>query len=162
MVVPLQGLSLLDLINSAIHKKRHLSWGLKQYLCSEVIHCVHYLHSDRGMAHLDLKPDNLVLTALNRLSLIDFGMAELLGKVVKVPGRPNKMTPMHRAYEVWSQDSFEAAPVDVWGVGVVLFTVMCQSYPFAKGCKKDTEYAQYFSGLTLDRMGFFQAFESLI
>ena len=79
MEIPLQGPSLLDLINSAFNKKRHLSWGLKQYLCSEVIHCVHYLHSKRGMAHLDLKPDNIVLTALHQLSLIDFGMAELLG-----------------------------------------------------------------------------------
>ena len=81
---------------------RPLSWGLKQYLCAEVVHCVHYLHSQRGMVHLDLKADNFVLTALNRLSLIDFGMAELLGTVVTVPGRPDKMTPMHRAYEVWS------------------------------------------------------------
>ena len=81
----------------------------------------------------------------------------------KVPGRPDKMTPMHRAFEVWSQSSFQAAPVDVWGVGVVLYTVMFQNYPFEKnGCIKDTKYARYFCGLTNDRRGFFNAFRSLI
>lgn len=82
--------------------------------------------------------------------------------MVKVPGRPDKMTEMHRAFEVWSQGSFEAAPVDVWGVGIVLFTVMFQDYPFAEGCNKDTKYARFFRGLTKDRWGFFKAFHSLI
>lgn len=104
MVIPLQGISLLDLINSALGKGRHLSWGLKQYLCAEVIHCVHYLHSDRKVAHLDLKPDNLVITILSRLSLIDFGMAELLKELMVDPLRPTKMTPRYRAYEVWNRD----------------------------------------------------------
>ena len=84
--------------------------------------------------------------------------------MVKAPGRPDKMTPMHRAFEVWSQGSFEAAPVDVWGVGIVLFTVMFQNYPFEdveKGCKVDM-YTQYFRGLTNGKWGFFKAFHSLI
>ena len=114
------------------------------------------------MAHLDLKADNIVFTAKFLLSLIDFAMSELLGLMVKVPGRPDKMTPIHRAPEVWSNDSFDAAPVDVWGVGVILYTLLCQNYPFAESCRKDAKYRRYFCGLTEDKMGFFSAFRSLI
>lgn len=108
------------------------------------------MHSNRQLAHLDLKPDNIVFTASFLLSLIDFAMSELLGLVVKAADRPDKMTPIHRAPEVWSNDSFEAAPVDVWGVGVVLYTILFLRYPFGdnQGCSSEAKYTEFISGFT--------------
>lgn len=53
-------------------KKEHLSSDLKRVLCSEIVRSVHYLHTEVNRAHLDLKPDNFVITDSYKLALIDF------------------------------------------------------------------------------------------
>ena len=78
------------------------------------------------------------------------------------------MTPRHRAYEVWDEkyESFDAAPVDMWGLGVTLYKIMFQRFPFPDkkfGCLADTRYARYFCGQSEeDKMGFFSSFSSYI
>jgi serine/threonine protein kinase len=44
-------------------------------LCSAVF----YLHTGYGLAHLDIKPDNLVFNDANQLALIDLGHTEKIG-----------------------------------------------------------------------------------
>jgi len=121
MVLPMKGLSLLDLLIAAIKEKVHLSWRTKKYLCSQIVHCVHYLHTNRQLAHLDLKGDNLVLGEHYCLSLIDFGMTESIEDELS---DHNKMTPKYRAPEISRDLSYSPGPADVFGVGVCLFMVM--------------------------------------
>ena len=73
VVFPLQGPSLLDLLSASFEKP--LSWAAKRYLCSQIVHCVKYLHTNLSVAHLDLKVENIVFTKDLKLSLIDFGMS---------------------------------------------------------------------------------------
>lgn len=128
MVIPLKGLSLVSLLMQANTDKVHLSWSTKRYLCSQVVHCVRYLHMEKGLAHLDLKGDNFVLDAEFCLSLIDFGMTERLDKLLK---DRNKMTPRYRAPEIKRDLDYLGGPADVFGVGVCLFMIMFQDAPFS-------------------------------
>lgn len=73
VVFPLQGPSLLDVLSASFEKP--LSWAAKSYLCSQIVHCVKYLHTNLSVAHLDLKVENIVFTKDLKLSLIDFGMS---------------------------------------------------------------------------------------
>jgi serine/threonine protein kinase len=66
--------SLIDFIMRAdkVHK-RTLSVQMKKYICSHLIMMVEFLHNTNGLAHLDLKPDNVIIKDDFSLALIDFG-----------------------------------------------------------------------------------------
>ena len=101
-----------------------------------------YLHTERGLAHFDLKGDNLVLTIELCLSLIDFGMTERLDKKLK---DRTKMTPKYRAPEIKKDLDYLGGPADVFGVGVCLFMIMFQAAPFSgKFCLDDENYKHHF------------------
>jgi serine/threonine protein kinase len=46
---------------------------MKKYLCSKLIQMVDFMHNANGLAHLDLKPDNVIIKDDFSLALIDFG-----------------------------------------------------------------------------------------
>ncbi|KER20211.1 hypothetical protein T265_11182 [Opisthorchis viverrini] len=54
---------------------------------SQILDALHYLHTDQLIAHLDVKPENIMLTRKDRAKLIDFGWAVDLSKnpVLKGP-----------------------------------------------------------------------------
>lgn len=64
---------MIDLLINANHKRTRLSRRTQQYLSWSLVKAVAYLHDTCNLAHLDLKPDNIALTDLLSLSLIDFG-----------------------------------------------------------------------------------------
>jgi len=47
--------------------------SLIEYLCKEVVELVEHLHSTIGIAHSDIKPDNIIINDNFSLSFIDFG-----------------------------------------------------------------------------------------
>jgi serine/threonine protein kinase len=55
-----------------------------QFVIAEVLLALEYLHS-QGVVHLDIKPENLVLTATNHVKLTDFGSARNLHTSEIVP-----------------------------------------------------------------------------
>jgi len=66
---------------------------------AEALEVVH----DRGYMHLDVKPENVLLTRNGRLKLIDFDLAQLIPdpprKLDKNPGTPHYMSPEQLARE---------------------------------------------------------------
>ena len=88
---------------------------------------VEYLHACR-ITHRDLNPDNVALTALGRLKIMDFAHATRFGpgqRFTEVVGRPS-----HTAPEVARRQPYEGPPVDVWALGVMLFSMVCGRLPF--------------------------------
>lgn len=132
-----------------------------------------YLHEERGLAHLDLKGDNFVLTVEFCLSLIDFGMAERLNEVL---GDPRKMTPKYRAPEIEKDDEYLGGPADIFGVGVCLYMIIFQAAPFnGKFCLDDKNYKKHFldqeepdlsffngTGMDLARVPSLEPFEAIL
>ncbi|KAF6770719.1 hypothetical protein AHF37_10747 [Paragonimus kellicotti] len=47
---------------------------------SQILDALHYLHTDQHIAHLDVKPENIMLTKKDKAKLIDFGWAVDLRK----------------------------------------------------------------------------------
>ncbi|TRY74661.1 hypothetical protein TCAL_00714 [Tigriopus californicus] len=83
----------------------------------------------RDIAHMDLKPANILLTSLRnpRLKLADFGLAQYLG--------PNQVqtrirgTPLYMAPEMLLDQKYDAK-VDIWSVGVILFESIFGKAPY--------------------------------
>lgn len=77
--------SLLDLLMNANTKGVKLSHDTQQYLCADLLRSVAALHAD-GLAHLDIKPDNVVMlendNRLLKMALIDFGSADSVSSYI--------------------------------------------------------------------------------
>ena len=76
LIIPLcEKGTILDLLLHAIPKGVEVSVELQGYLSRQIIDALDFLHNLNKLGHLDLKPDNLVITKDYKVALIDFAHA---------------------------------------------------------------------------------------
>jgi serine/threonine protein kinase len=96
-------------------------------LATALAHC----HA-RGVAHRDVKPQNILLDAAGGLKVSDFG----LSAAPVVPGSAESLlltscgTPAYAAPEVLRRKAYDGAKADAWSCGVVLFVLLSGRLPF--------------------------------
>lgn len=81
----------------------------------------------RGVLHLDLKPNNVMVDADGTPTLVDFGAGRTMnamsaacdGDAQQVVGTPHYMAP-----EQWSGERVDER-TDVWGLGMILLEMLC-------------------------------------
>ncbi|KAL9232175.1 hypothetical protein vseg_007314 [Gypsophila vaccaria] len=96
----------------------------------QLISAVSFCHA-RGVYHRDLKPENLLLDEHGDLKVSDFGLSTVSDQIQQ-DGLFHTFcgTPAYVAPEVLSRKGYNAAKVDVWSCGVVLFVLMAGYLPF--------------------------------
>ena len=98
----------------------------------QIVQAVSYLHEE-GIAHRDIKLDNILVNPEMQVKIIDFGFSsfnELASK--SFCGTPNYMAP-----EIIMRKEYVPAKVDVWALGVVLFVMLSGTFPFKGITDKD-------------------------
>jgi serine/threonine protein kinase len=117
--------SMLDVLK---RRKRYTEPETRFYLVQLISAC-HYMHS-RSVIHRDLKLGNLFLDRNMNLKVGDFGLAAL----VRFPGERKKTicgTPNYIAPEIlFGKDNGHSFEVDVWSIGVILYTSLIGKPPF--------------------------------
>ena len=93
---------------------------------AEVLNVVH----DAGLAHLDVKPSNIILAPENRVVLLDFGLVlpEFdMAEQARVAGTPRYMAP-----EVVGEFLGPGAGrfVDIYALGVTAYEMLCGRVPY--------------------------------
>ena len=98
-----------------------------RFYAAEIISALGYLHS-HGIIYRDLKLENLLLDKDGHIKIADFGLC----KEDITYGRTTKTfcgTPEYLAPEVLEDNDYGRA-VDWWGVGVVMYEMICGRLPF--------------------------------
>ncbi|KAJ8790341.1 hypothetical protein J1605_021418 [Eschrichtius robustus] len=97
--------------------------GLFRQLLSALQHC-----HQRGIVHRDLKPMNLLFDSNMNIKLTDFGLSNKCddtGQLDTICG-----TAPYAAPELLLGQRYSGPAVDVWSLGVVLYTMVTGSQPF--------------------------------
>ncbi|XP_052182908.1 CBL-interacting serine/threonine-protein kinase 12-like [Diospyros lotus] len=96
----------------------------------QLISAVGFCHA-RGVYHRDLKPENLLLDENGDLKVSDFGLSAV-SEQIPHDGLFHTFcgTPAYVAPEVLARKGYDAAKVDIWSCGVILFVLMAGYLPF--------------------------------
>ncbi|CAI9773241.1 unnamed protein product [Fraxinus pennsylvanica] len=96
----------------------------------QLISAVAFCHA-RGVYHRDLKPENILLDEDGNLKVSDFGLSAI-SEQIKQDGLFHTFcgTPAYVAPEVLARKGYNAAKVDIWSCGVILFVLMAGHLPF--------------------------------
>ena len=113
-----------------------------------------YLHA-LGVAHRDLKPENLLIHQ-GQLKISDFGSADVFRVTWQDHSRLSDGlcgTTPYMAPEIFLDQGYWAAPVDVWSAGIILFCMKFDGVPFGSAQLTDTNYPIYLRRRLLKQYG---------
>ncbi|XP_052138084.1 CBL-interacting protein kinase 4 [Oryza glaberrima] len=96
----------------------------------QLVDALSYCHA-RGVAHRDVKPQNVLLDGDGNLKVSDFGLAAL-PDTLRDDGRLHTAcgTPAYAAPEVLRRRAYDGAKADAWSCGVILFVLLAGHLPF--------------------------------
>uniref|UniRef100_A0A673LUW0 non-specific serine/threonine protein kinase n=1 Tax=Sinocyclocheilus rhinocerous TaxID=307959 RepID=A0A673LUW0_9TELE len=111
-----------------LSRDRVFSEDRARFYGAEIVSALDYLHSERNVVYRDLKLENLMLDKDGHIKITDFGLC----KEGITDGATMKTfcgTPEYLAPEVLEDNDYGRA-VDWWGLGVVMYEMMCGRLPF--------------------------------
>ena len=115
-------------LNELLKRRKRLTEIEVQCYVVQLIKALKYLHSHR-VIHRDLKLGNLFLTEKMELKVGDFGLATKLDfegeRKRTVCGTPNYIAP-----EILDGKTGHSYEVDIWSLGVIIYTLIIGKPPF--------------------------------
>jgi eukaryotic-like serine/threonine-protein kinase len=116
-------------LSKVIHKDGPISVHRATEVGVALTSALHFAHL-RGIVHLDIKPENVILGRPPRL--IDFSLARPVDKAAALTSQVG--TPSYAAPEQCNPpaDGVPGTASDVWGVGMTLYEAVTRRRPFPK------------------------------
>eukprot|EP00055_Hartaetosiga_balthica_P017956 m.125814 g.125814 ORF g.125814 m.125814 type:complete len:486 (+) comp9433_c3_seq1:109-1566(+) len=115
----------------------------------QVVSTVRILH-DLGVAHLDIKPENILIESNERLVLCDFGLSVMVkdGLAYGARGSASYAAPENVIASFPSDDNvedsgYDGRKADVWSCGIVLFVFLYGCTPWDVAHMSCAEYSNY-------------------
>jgi polo-like kinase 1 len=123
-------------LNELLRRRKRLTELEVQCYALQIINALKYLHSHR-VIHRDLKLGNLFLNEKMELKVGDFGLATKLefegDRKRTICGTPNYIAP-----EILEGKQGHSYEVDIWSLGVVIYTLIIGKPPFETSDVKTT------------------------
>ncbi|KNC51673.1 uncharacterized protein AMSG_07736 [Thecamonas trahens ATCC 50062] len=119
---------------SVVNKHGAMPEGYAREIVKQIVSALAYVHS-KGIAHRDLKLENILCDeTFSKVTLTDFGYGAF---TVTEAGDPNHLsaavgTLFYAAPEVMfgGGEGYSGLPVDIWSLGVVIYSMVCGTFPF--------------------------------
>ncbi|XP_065344263.1 serine/threonine-protein kinase 36 [Cloeon dipterum] len=99
---------------------------VRQITC-DLVSALFYLHSNRVL-HRDLKPQNILIDALGKAKLCDFGFARHMGRGTMLL-TSIKGTPLYMAPELIKESPYDHN-ADLWSLGCIVYELLIGVPPF--------------------------------
>jgi len=121
---------------------------IAQHYFTQLANGLNYIHTE-GICHRDLKPENILLDVAGTLKISDFGLCSVYK--LKESGKTRKLSEQcgslpYIAPELATELPYDAEPIDVWGIGVILFTMLAGNTPWDEPTSHSTEFVRYSKG----------------
>nr|XP_002128179.1 serine/threonine-protein kinase ULK3 [Ciona intestinalis] len=123
-------------LSGFIQSKRMIPEYTVRRFLQQIASAVKVLH-DHNISHMDLKPQNILLTSNYQpvLKIADFGFAQHIESVQEYSLRGS---PLYMAPEMILMKKYDAK-VDLWSIGVILYESLFGEAPFASRTLEDLE-----------------------
>ncbi|XP_068186263.1 striated muscle preferentially expressed protein kinase [Antennarius striatus] len=125
-----------ELLFSLIDRFRYSEDDVVSYIV-QILQGLDYLHT-RRILHLDIKPENLIVTYMNVIKIIDFGSAQSYNPLFLKQFSPPIGTLEYMSPEMLKGDVV-GPPADIWSVGVLTFVMLSGRSPFMEMDPQETE-----------------------
>ncbi|XP_062862335.1 striated muscle preferentially expressed protein kinase isoform X3 [Trichomycterus rosablanca] len=125
-----------ELLHSLVDRFRYSEDDVVTYIV-QILQGLDYLHN-RRILHLDIKPDNIIVTHMNAIKIIDFGSAQNFNPLFLKQFSPPIGTLECMSPEMLKGDVV-GPPADIWSVGVLTYIMLSGRLPFMENDPAETE-----------------------
>ncbi|MBK6265970.1 serine/threonine protein kinase [Marivirga sp. S37H4] len=101
----------------------------KLYLFLEICETIQFAHNQL-ILHLDIKPNNILVSKEGKIKLLDFGIAKKIGSS-DISNTNIMASPFYAAPEQLNQQNTSVA-TDIYQLGVLFHIILCGDIPFDK------------------------------
>jgi len=113
-----------------------------KFFMGQMLDVLAYMQS-KGVAHRDLKLENILVDDQLNIKLTDFGFASFkhINKLKTYTGTPTYMAP-----EIKEGKIYDGRKTDIFSAGVILFIITLGTFPFKEAKKEDKYYSLLVEG----------------
>lgn len=112
-----------------ISRRGRLPESLARRYFQQLVSALLFCHRN-GVAHRDLKPQNLLLDADGNLKVSDFGLSALPEQLKNGLLHTACGTPAYTAPEILCRIGYDGSKADAWSCGVILYVLLAGHLPF--------------------------------
>ncbi|SCU98393.1 LADA_0H12728g1_1 [Lachancea dasiensis] len=116
-----------------------------RFYFKQLVNALAYLHQDCGIAHRDVKPENILLDKNGNLKLADFGLASQFRRkdgTRRVCSDTRGSLP-YMAPEIVYSRGYYADITDIWSCGVLIFVLLTGETPWALPNEEDSQFREF-------------------
>ena len=115
---------------------------LTKFIIKQLFTSLMKLHEEVGIAHLDIKLENILIDQNFDVKICDFGFSD----DVRTRQHQEKGTEGYKAPEIMSRQSsgYDPQQADIFALGVTLFTLVFGVPPFLNATMQDTYYREFY------------------
>ncbi|KAL4312032.1 hypothetical protein GQ457_01G032160 [Hibiscus cannabinus] len=117
-----------ELFAKVLRRGRLVEPAARRYF-TQLVSALHFCH-ENGVAHRDVKPQNLLLDQNGSLKVSDFGLSALPEQLSDGLLHTACGTPAYTAPEVVRRKGYDGSKADAWSCGVILFVLLAGYLPF--------------------------------